>query len=173
MTKVKTFVPRKNKVVSTQGKIKINHTKEGLDHLNINLSSLNKLARELEFCSNLSFNHPDYGSFNCLEGMLYYLVSHKEKWRTGWGVDIKKYAKYHLNLLTDEMRNKVIEGLHCRFLQYPEHYELFMQNTLPITYYYFYAGLLRDNGNHYRFLVDELAEIQKGKPLLVKSRSLF
>jgi hypothetical protein len=54
---------------------KINPHKDGIDHINIYSRGKTEVGRQLSNFAHTPFTHKDYGYFNSVEGLWYYLIT--------------------------------------------------------------------------------------------------
>jgi len=142
---------------------------DGVDHINIYSKGRTELGKLLSNFSFSPFRYEPYGLFNSVEGFWYYYFSgckHNDL-RTLSGYMAKKIGKRYKaekdHVITDEEKEIILGAIRCKLKQNREILDMLVENTLPLTHYYYYGEL--DNPkvyymDEYSWITDEIERIR-------------
>ena len=115
---------------------------DGIDHINIYSKGKTPLGK---FLSNW-YEQPIYisiGKFRCIEGLIFFLGSFDDKFRTYNGWTAKKKGDCgdrHIRLPDDVFKRYIKEAMIAKLNQHLVMKRIFKENKLPLTHYYVYNG---------------------------------
>lgn len=125
-----------------------NSSEEGKTHINLSLGSKSLLGWFLSPIFHTPFIHPEDGSFHCIQGYWYWLLTRKkggreelrqlsgfDTLRVGRDIASKKFRDNN-----EEFKQKIIEAMKIKINNNLEMKKLFIENHLPLTFYYNYNG---------------------------------
>lgn len=159
---------RINRVISSSGFLILNGNNDGVDHINIYSAAKTALGRKLSNFSNNPFTHPEFGRFESIEGFWYW-YSTGQKFdilKTKWGIDAKAYGKKKARIKVEDFEERILECIHYMLQENQELYDLLLASSLPLTHYYSYSNVLKDNPSA-EFMLKEFDLLRSGKPLKI------
>ena len=118
---------------------------DGVTHINIHSEGKTELGRRLDNLSKEPFKHPDYGSFNSVEGLYWYLVTNREveEFRHLFGHAVRKASIAYM----DEPRHtngRLVEeatrASQYKVLSNDSLKTLLIESTLPLTCYCYWGS---------------------------------
>lgn len=147
--------------------IEVTAAGDGTAHINVYSVGKTELGRRLTNFAKIDFVHPEYGWFQSMEGYWYWVATGKqfELYRGKWGVTAKRAGQGKPRIHSDTFEQDILEGLHCKLAQHPDLYAQLMACKLPLVHYYYFGGTIA-NTKSFDFILDELALLRAGKPLL-------
>lgn len=119
---------------------------DGIDHINIYSKAITPIGRILSNWSPCEI-HNEYGSFRCLEGLIFYMGSYDPVLKNLLGYEAKKYGESvdkGRRIKEEDFRNIIIKAMKQKWEQIP--YALKVElcigrfAKLPLTHYYEYQG---------------------------------
>ena len=117
---------------------------DGYDHINIYSKSSSKLGRALSNFTKSTFEHPDYGVFNSIEGFYFWLTGEKHnQLKYLFGYEAKKFGQMQEKtwMVTKEFKEEIMYGIYLKILQHPYVQEMLIESTLPFAHYYYYGDM--------------------------------
>lgn len=145
---------------------------DGITHINI--GGRTDLGRMLSHFAMTPFQHPFYGSFNCMEGFWYYVRTdidaitdpkarkNLDNLRTLVGWRAKVLGKEFPQLNLDNFRELIMGANYCRIMQNPELYRLFVNSTLPFDHYFLHGeGNILIRPSAVSWLISGLEDLRK------------
>lgn len=144
---------------------------DGINHINAASKGKTKLGKALSNFGHYPIEHPQYGHFECLEGMWYWLITGKQY------DELRHVAGYPAKQLGDEImkgkeffvdessfKEDMLEGLRCKLRQHRTLLNMLVNTNLPITHYNWYGK----NGKYkiyyygdYKWFTDEIERIRQ------------
>ena len=138
---------------------------DGITHINIYSKGQTELGRLLSNFSRTPFTNPKYGEFTSVEGFWYYISSgfKYEELRTMFGYQAKMCGRRLEVVHTDKFEELIRESILLKLEQTPGLMEMFKNNQLPLTHYYYYGTVdnpkvVYPKGSE--FILDELKKIK-------------
>lgn len=113
---------------------------DGVNFINVNHCAKTEIGKKLSITTNMPFTLPEYGSFNCLMGFWYYLLSQPgdERLRTLHGGACSQ-RRSTLNLVEFEGWKQIVaDALWHQVCSYPEVRQALLDNRLPFRSQYFH-----------------------------------
>ncbi len=120
------------------------HTKDGIDHINIYSKGKTRLGIWLSNFQKEPFECED-GKFYSIEGYWYFLGCGNEKLRKCYGYMAKKIGRESGAkdwLETEEFKNKIKKAMEIKLTLNPEMAKEFKYSVLPFKHYYIHYGVI-------------------------------
>lgn len=135
----------------------IDHTKDGITHINCWSKSTSDLGKALSNFAHIPFKHPTYGYFSSVEAFWYYIktgMKHEHLRRLHGAFAKSSGSKLPVvEMDSAEFRRLICEAITCKIEQTPWLLEAVTINQLPYMHYYVYGtgltAVIRDNPQHY------------------------
>lgn len=120
-----------------------NPVDEGITHINIYSKAKTELGLLSTNFAKTPIDHPEFGHFESLEGLWYWLASGKKHdvLRTLYGYKAKQIGKSFENINNPNFQKEFESGLEVKLQSYPKITELLESNPLPIIHYYWFGTL--------------------------------
>lgn len=170
----------------------INHSLDGIDHINIYSKGKTTLGRDLSNFAHTPFTHPEYGSFESIEGFWFWLkcflfngVDHEEL-RSLYGYNAKaKGSELFVKIEKinheeyEEFKEKIIGALKIKLRTHRNILNSLVGTTLPLKHYYVFNdgkpnAFVKDLPE-YKWIVDTFEDIraESQKFLASKGKTFF
>jgi len=115
-------------------------TRDGVDHINIDLRGQTELGRDLCHIAAIGFRHPVFGPFGSVEAywawLRYPFPQDRERFRFLHGMKAKKASNYQGGRKIKDFRALIIEATYLKIVQHEHIYEMFVNSDLPFDHYY-------------------------------------
>lgn len=125
----------------------IKHTEDGITHINTWSKGKTELGRLLSNFAYAPFKHPEYGTFNSLEGFWYYISTGEvcDELRMLHGYEAKKRGQQLTDCRDDipEFKELIIQATYCKLVDNPEILDMLINSTLPLVHYCVYDGKIK------------------------------
>lgn len=112
---------------------------DGVDHINVYSKGKTELGRKLSNFAYTPFTHPKLGSFKCVEGFWYYLITGDERLRKTSGWESKYLGRTLKNLREHPNEEELLEAYKAKLKYNPDIKNLLNKNTLPFAHYHVYG----------------------------------
>jgi len=128
--------------IKFNSKVEPRYKQEGVDHINISLASNHKLGRFLSTRFKTPFVHPEFGSFNSVEGLWQFLTRHIDDEETETFVRTFFGSRNTRHLTKLEKKNvanfkEIIFEVMANKLNFSDEYsKILVKNKLPLQMYY-------------------------------------
>lgn len=140
---------------------------DGKTHINVYSKGKTELGRKLSNFSRYGFKHPDFGSFDSVEGFWYWYATgcKYDIFRSSSGIEAKRLGQDLPRVQQDDFETRVKEAIFCKVIQNPELCVLLRNSELPFVHYYYYGD--PDQApkviplKKYDWMMDELEEIRE------------
>lgn len=113
---------------------------DGITHINVYSQGKTQLGQLLSNFAYTPFTHPEHGSFLCIEGWWYWIMTGDEALRKTNGFKSKQLGK----TLQVVRKHPTPEELRVAYIAKLEQHsiikKLLQENTLPLAHYYVYGG---------------------------------
>ena len=138
-----------NSVMETIKKL-CNPSKEGITHINIYSKAKTELGLLLTNFARTPINHPEFGHFESLEGLWYWLGTGKrhDVLRTLYGYKAKQIGKSFERINNPDFQKEFESGLEVKFRSHPRIAELFKNTSVPLVHYYWFGTI-----DNYRLVI--------------------
>lgn len=122
--------------MNTQSSGKPVASEDGITHINI--GGITPLGSKLSHFAYTPFDHPQFGKFQCLEGLWHWLKDpqHRDIFRTMSGQKAKSAGKLHSRRKIDQFMDVILAANYYKLTQHPDLLELMKNSTLPFKHYY-------------------------------------
>lgn len=123
----------------------LNPDEDGKTHINIYSKGKTEIGRILTNVANVSFVHEDYGSFNSVDGLWYWLLSGKtnDNFRKYSGFEAKaegkKIPKENLLPIDEDFKSAIKKAFKAKVKSNPNIIKLMYESDLPFEHYYYYG----------------------------------
>lgn len=138
--------------------------KDGIMHINIYSKGKTFLGRFLSNWYNWPIEIPNWGKFQSIEGLIFYLGSGDEHLRELSGYDAKLYGNSVENTDTfldqDEFENIIRRAIRIKIMSHITAKEALKQSTLPFKHYYVYKNKVVYAKRKWDFIIDEIELIR-------------
>lgn len=168
-------------------KIILDPNDDGETHINVYSKGRTELGRVLTNFAETPFDHTEYGKFNSVEGLWYWVLTGKvyEEFRELSGFPAKRLGKEVLNKNkdivkidkdSDVFKNDIKEGIRCKLRQNKNIVKEMVKTDLPFVHYYWRGSL--DNFeikkmDKYDWIMDELEEIRAKTKVWLSNKNRF
>lgn len=114
---------------------------DGITHINIYSKGKTALGRMLTNFSNLGLTHPDYGTFQSVEGFWYWLATGRihDRLRHLYGFQAKEEGKLYQKIDVPRFEQEIKKALMYKVEQNVTLWKLLEESTLPFSHYYYYG----------------------------------
>ncbi len=121
----------------------IKNADDGKTFINIYSKGLTTLGRALSHFTESQFEHPTFGSFNCMEGYWHYVGGDvkDERLHTAPGYLAKRIGSTIKKSYNPRFQELIMEGNRLKIESNPWLLKMFIESSLPFKHYYF-----ADNG---------------------------
>jgi len=138
--------------------------KDGIEHINIYSKGKTELGRFLSNFTHTPINIEQYGSFESIEGLWYWLGTRNNELRNLYGFMAKKVGRESKNTITlpsQEFQSIIKSAIRHKINSYPRMRQEFIASTLPFMHYYVFGNppVIRDAG--FKWLVIYFESLRK------------
>jgi hypothetical protein len=115
----------------------VNPATDGLDHIRVHPAGLTALGRAACNAARSRLIHPEFGQFASLEGYWHWLRSGRrhETLRSVSGHRAVGIGLRYDTVISTDFRERIIEGLRCKFVQNRRLSDLLVLSTIPFLRY--------------------------------------
>jgi hypothetical protein len=132
---------------------------DGVTHINVYSKGKTQIGRWLSNFALSPIDIPGDGSFKCVEGYWYWLLTDEERFRKFNGPTAKKFGKLAECKPREEIEDfedKIKKALDIKLKTYLDKSKILCESDLPLCHYYDYDGERIDVG--YDWIIDHIEE---------------
>lgn len=141
---------------------------DGVDHINLYSRAATELGRKGSHFAYASFEHPEYGKFDSMEGFWYWLRSkykgtpEVERLRTLYGYSAKEHGRKQESEHFEDFHRTINTGNWYKFTQNDDLRQLMIDSHLRFDHYYVVGdGKIMVRPNGFEWLIAGFEAIRK------------